>query len=64
MEVRNPVFTIDGRIDCEFLHPAFGWIPFTASPEDPEPLGRAIYAYAIELGPSPYVAPPPEDWQL
>ena len=34
----------DGRFDCEIEHPHFGWIPFTAAPDDVEPHGRAIWA--------------------
>ncbi|MFO1202995.1 MAG: hypothetical protein U1E58_10215 [Tabrizicola sp.] len=41
-------------------HPAYGWIPFTASENDPETMGQAIYAYALELGPAEYVPPEPE----
>jgi hypothetical protein len=37
---RNPVGTIDMEID----HPAYGWIPFTASPNDVELHGRELYA--------------------
>lgn len=33
----------DGRFDCEIKHPNFGWIPFTAAPDDVEPHGRAIW---------------------
>lgn len=33
----------DGQIDCEINHPQFGWIPFTADPNDVEPHGRAIW---------------------
>lgn len=61
MEIRNPAFMAAGRIDCEVMHPLFGWIPFTADPEDVVQMGRAIYAYCIELGPAPYTAPKPED---
>lgn len=65
MLVRNPQYSnADGTtIDVELKHPEYGWIPFTASPDDPEELGRDIYAAAIagEYGPvAPYVAPPPE----
>lgn len=61
MELRNPVFTADGAIDCEINHPQFGWIPFTADPEDIEPLGRAVHAVALEMNPAPYVPPTPEE---
>ena len=43
VEIRNAVRLQDGRFDCEINHPVFGWIPFTASPDDPEAHGRAIY---------------------
>lgn len=42
METRNPVWNGD-VIDCEINHPIYGWIPFTASPEDPEQHGRDIF---------------------
>lgn len=60
MQVRNFVFTSGGAIDCEIDHPVYGWIPFTASPDDTEELGRTLYAEAIsgQHGDiSPYVAP-------
>lgn len=55
MEIRNPVFTIDNRIDCEIKHPRFGWIPFTADPNDVEQHGRDIYKTALTMNPEPYV---------
>jgi hypothetical protein len=57
MDIRNPIFTADGRIDCEIDHPAHGWIPFTADPNDVEQHGRDIYAAALDMGPAEYVAP-------
>ena len=47
MKYRNAAFIVDGRIDCEINHPQFGWIPFTASPDDAEQFGRELFA---ELG--------------
>lgn len=47
----------------EYNHPEYGWIPFTATPDDTEQHGREIYAAALagEYGQvAPYVAPPPE----
>lgn len=41
---RNVVPLGDGRFDCEIEHPSFGWIPFTADPNDVEPHGREICA--------------------
>ena len=59
MEFRNPFFSGPVSIDCEIDHPAFGWIPFTASPDDTEALGSEIYNAAIKLNLKPYVAPEP-----
>ena len=61
MQIRNPVYLADGRIDCEVKHPHFGWIPFTADPNDCEGHGREVHAAAIAMGPAPYVAPPAVD---
>lgn len=57
MKLRNPVFTADGRIDCEIEHPVHGWIPFTASADDPEALGRSVHEDALAMKPAPYVPP-------
>lgn len=54
MEFRNPVFNAIGTIDCEINHPVYGWVPFTADPNDYFEHGRDIYAAAIEAGPAPY----------
>lgn len=58
MEIRNAVYTADGRIDVELNHPAYGWIPFTADPNDPESFGRAIHELATQGEVSEYVPPP------
>jgi len=49
MLVRNPQYSnADGTtIDVELNHPEYGWIPFTASPDDVEQHGRDIYVAAI-----------------
>ena len=65
MNIRRPVFIDPSdapvrRIDCEIEHPNFGWLPFTASPDDTEEHGRAIHAAALAMGPAPYVSPDPE----
>ena len=44
LEYRNVVEIDGGRFNCEINHPNFGWIPFTADPDDVEPHGRAIWA--------------------
>lgn len=59
MQIRNPKYNAFGTIDCEIEHPQFGWIPFTASIEDPEPLGAEVYQEALSIGPAPYVEPAP-----
>jgi hypothetical protein len=61
MEVKTPKYNSSGTIDMEISHPMYGWIPFTATPDDVEELGRVLYADAINgvLGPiAAYVAPP------
>jgi hypothetical protein len=58
MQWRNPVYAADGRINVEVNHPTFGWVPFTASPNDVEAHGREIFAAASEGPVAPYVPPP------
>lgn len=36
MEFRNATFNATGTIDVEINHPKLGWVPYTASPDDPE----------------------------
>lgn len=63
MEIRNAIYNAFGTIDCEINHPTFGWIPFTASPDDSEELGQQIHADILsgKAGQvAPYVAPPPQ----
>ena len=57
MDIRNPTYNAFGGIDCEIEHPVYGWIPFTATVDDVEPLGAKVFAYAVEASPEPYVAP-------
>ena len=60
MDYRNPVFNSAGGIDCEINHPQFGWIPFTASPDDSEKHGRDLFAAISAVGNiAPYVPVPP-----
>lgn len=61
MNARNPKYNAVGTIDLEYEHPDFGWIPFTASPDDIEELGRTLYAQALagDFGqPTAYTPPP------
>jgi hypothetical protein len=50
MQVRNITAIDGGRYDCEVEHPRFGWIPYTADANDPEPLGRALHAEIEAVG--------------
>jgi len=47
MQVKNLKYNAFNTIDCEIEHSKFGWIPFTASPDDIEQMGRDIYAQAV-----------------
>ena len=61
MQTRNLKHNADSTIDMEIEHPVYGWVPFTASHNDCEEHGKALYAAAIagELGPvAPYIPPP------
>ncbi|MNV78955.1 hypothetical protein D3C71_1724800 [compost metagenome] len=51
LEFRNAVYSrADGtQIDVEINHPVLGWVPFTASANDVEEHGRALFAKAISL---------------
>ena len=65
-EVRNSKYSSsDGCfIDCEYNHPVYGWIPFTASPDDVEELGRTIFQHITESGDlvvAPYTPPTDEE---
>jgi hypothetical protein len=57
MDFRNAIYNAAGGIDIEINHPVYGWVPFTASPEDPEELGRTLFEDAKATA-APYVAPP------
>lgn len=57
MEIRNCKYNHLGTIDCEINHPEFGWIPFTADPNDIEPIGKEVYDQAIAGEVAPYVEP-------
>lgn len=44
MAYRNPFRNIYGTIDLELQHPKWGWIPYTASPDDSAEGCRALCA--------------------
>ena len=56
MEHRNAHYNRHGTIDVEIKHPKFGWIPFTASPDDEA--GKELYAELLNGKVAAYVAPP------
>jgi hypothetical protein len=61
MAMRNLKYNVSGTIDLEYQHPVYGWIPFTASPNDVDEGGRALHAVAMSglFGAiAAYVAPP------
>jgi hypothetical protein len=57
---RNPVWANAEQtlIDCEINHPQYGWIPFTASPDDTEQHGRELFAFLSQGTIGAYIAPP------
>lgn len=58
-EIRNARATATDAIDVEWNHPQYGWIPFTASPDDAYEHGREIHAQALQGEVAPYVPPEP-----
>ena len=60
MEFRNAKYNHAGTINCEIKHPNYGWIPFTANPDDVEPLGAQVFEAAKDVA-EPYVPPTPEE---
>lgn len=65
MNYRNPRFNAQGTIDCEIDHPEYGWIPFTATPDDVEECGRGLYHDILGSGgAAPHVGPTIEEIDL
>ena len=60
MKIRNPIWANANHsmIDCEIEHPQYGWIPFTASPDDVEAHGREVFAALSKGDVAEYVPPP------
>jgi hypothetical protein len=59
MNARNPQQTAEVAIDIELDHPIYGWIPFTASPDDPHGADLYVQAFDGAFGPvAEYVASP------
>jgi len=57
MEYRNANYNIVGSIDCEINHPHYGWVPFTASPDDVELIGLEVFNQAKDVA-APYIEQP------
>jgi len=58
MKYKNPVYNQNGTIDCELDHPVYGWIPFTADPNDCEQHGREMFSIITKNGNiQPYTKP-------
>ncbi len=47
IEGRNARYNDTNSIDLEIKHPIYGWIWFTADPNDVEEHGRLIYADCV-----------------
>ena len=63
MDFRDAKYNHAGTIDCEINHPVYGWIPFTADPNDVEPYGREIFE-ALKSKAKPYVEYKPSKEEL
>lgn len=59
MEYRNATFNRHGSIDCEINHSKWGWIPFTASPDDVEGFGKELHAELLKGEVAEFVEPEP-----
>jgi hypothetical protein len=59
MNYRNPKYNAFGSIDCDIDHPVYGWIPFTASPDDVEQNGKLLFAEIMAAGKIAEYVPPP-----
>jgi hypothetical protein len=57
MNFRNATYNAFGTIDCEIEHSQYGWLPFTADPNDVEPIGIEVFNAAKETAVS-YIEPP------
>jgi len=64
MNVKSARYNGNGTIDCEIEHPVYGWIPFTASPDDQEELGRRLFSEIIGSGDEIAPCPPKTEEQV
>lgn len=56
MEYTNPRYNASGTIDVDINHPVYGWIAFTATPDDAEAHGRELFE-AVKDEAAAYVPP-------
>lgn len=56
-QIRNARYNQFGTIDLELMTEAYGWLPFTASPDDIEEIGREVHAQALAGSVAPYKQP-------
>jgi len=62
---KNAIYNEFNTIDCEIEHPIYGWIPFSACPNDCEEHGRNLYHKIKKDGNiSPYAPPSREEIEL
>jgi hypothetical protein len=54
-EIKNAIYNHKGTINLDYNHPVYGWIPFTAEPDDVEPLGGELHALALAGTVAPFV---------
>jgi ribosome-binding ATPase YchF (GTP1/OBG family) len=57
MNIRNAIDAGDGIILCEVEHQKYGWIPYSATANDIEEMGREIHAQASMMDLAPMPAP-------
>jgi len=60
-EIRNARYNHLGTINIDYNHPEFGWIPYTADPNDIVELGRELYAQALLGAVAAYIPPTAEE---
>ena len=60
-QIRNARYNHAGTIDLELLTEEYGWLEFTADPDDIEEIGREVHAQALQGPVAPYQPPTVEE---
>lgn len=60
--IRNARYNHLGTIDLDLWTEEYGWLPFTASPDDDEAMGRRVFSQAVNGDVEAYH--PPSDAEL